>query len=112
MSAQIVFLTLFLGVVGGLQPVALQVSGPVRMVRMMLGSREVAVLTQPPWRATVDLGAELTPRQLAAIGLDARGNEIARATQILNPPRPIAEVHIAVEHSGREGPAGPPLARA
>src|SRR5262249_37571299 len=66
--------------------------------------REVAVLTQPPWRATVDLGAELTPRQPAAIGLDAHGNEIARATQILNLPRPIAEVDIAVEHSGRETP--------
>ena len=29
MSAQIVFLTLFLGIVSGQQPIALQVSGPV-----------------------------------------------------------------------------------
>src|SRR5262245_58813207 len=64
---------------------------------MMLGDREVAVLNQPPWRATVDMGRTLVPRELTAVGFDAEGKEIARATQILNLPRPAAEVDIVVE---------------
>ena len=106
MSAQIVFLTLFLGVVGGSQPVALQVSGPIKTLRVMLGDREVAVLTEPPWRATIDLGRELTPRELTAIGFDAEGKEIARARQILNLPRPIAEFDIALEYDEGKIPTG------
>ena len=100
MSAQIIFLSLFLGVVGGSQPVALQVSGPIKTVRVVLGDREVAVLTQAPWRATIDMGHELTPRELTAIGFDAEGKEIARTRQILNLPRPIAEFDIAMEYDG------------
>ena len=99
MTGQIVFLTLFLGIVGGVHPVSLQVSGPIKTVRLMLGDREVAVLNQPPWRATVDMGRTLLPRELTAIGFDADGKEIARTTQILNLPRPAAEVDIVVEGS-------------
>src|SRR5919106_4216390 len=106
MSAQIVFISLFLGIVSGSQPVALQVSGPVKTVRVMLGDREVAVLTQPPWRSTVDHGLDLTPRELTAVGLDAEGKEIARARQILNLPRPIAEFDIALEYDGGNVPVG------
>src|SRR5437867_2802675 len=100
MPAQIVFLTLFLGVVAGPHPVSLQVSGPIRTVRMTLGDLEVAVLRQPPWRATVQMGRELLPRELTAIGFDAEGKEIARATQILNLPRQTAEFDIALQYSG------------
>src|SRR5204863_2543296 len=70
MSAQIVFLTLFLGIVGGVHPVSLEVIGPIKTVRMTLGEREVAVLTQPPWRATIEMGPTLVPRELTAIGFD------------------------------------------
>src|SRR5262245_10756176 len=97
MPAQIVFISLFLGIVAGPQPVALQVSGPVKSVRLFAGGQELAVLTSPPWRATVDFGPELAPRELTAVGFDAKGEEIARATQVLNLPRPTAEFEIAVE---------------
>ena len=97
MSAQIVFLSLFLGIVAGRTTVTLQVSGPVKTVRMLVGGRQAAVLTQPPWRATVDLGTELTPRELTAVGFDANGDEIARATQVLNLPRPVAEFDIMID---------------
>ena len=80
-----------------MQQVALQVSGPVKSVRMFAGAREVAVLTAPPWRATVDFGDELTPRELTAVGFDAEGREIARATQVINLPRPAAELNIVVD---------------
>lgn len=106
MNAQIVFLTLFLGIVSGPHPVSLQVSGPVKTVRMWLGDREVAVLTEPPWRATVNMGAELVPRELIAAGFDADGQESARATQILNLPRPTAELDIALEYGGGPAPTG------
>jgi hypothetical protein len=106
MSAQIVFLTLFLGIVSGSHPVSLQVSGPVKTVRMMLGTRQVAVLTQPPWRATIDFERELAPRELTAVGFDENGREIARATQVLNLPRPIAEFDIALERDGSAPPTG------
>jgi len=106
MNAQIVFLTLFLGVVSGPHPVNLQVSGPVKTVRIALGGREVAVLTQPPWRATVNMGADLTPRELTAVGFDGEGREIARAAQILNLPRPIAELGLALEYGKGEAPTG------
>ena len=98
MSAQIVFLSLFLGIVAGRNPIGLQVSGAVKSVRIYVGDREAAVLTQPPWRATIDLGTELTPRELTAVGFDAKGDEIARATQVLNLPRPVAEFDIVVDH--------------
>jgi hypothetical protein len=109
MSAQIVFVTLFLGLVAGTQPVALQVSGPVHVVRVMLDGREVAALTQPPWRASVDLGTDLLPRELTAVGFNARGDEIARATQILNLPRPTAEFEIVLERGAGEAITGASL---
>lgn len=102
MSAQIVFITLFLGLVAGTQPVALQVSGPVHVVRVMLDGREVAALTQPPWRTWVDLGTDLLPRELTAVGFNKRGEEIARATQILNLPRPTAEFEIVLERGAKD----------
>lgn len=49
-------------------------------------------LDRPPWSAQVDFGPELTPQALVVIGFDANGVEIARASQSLNLPRPVAEV--------------------
>ena len=97
MPGQIVFISLFLGIVAGRNTIGLQVSGPVKTVRIYVGQRQAAVLTQPPWRATVDLGPELTPRELTAVGFNAKGEEIARATQVLNLPRPVAEFDIVVD---------------
>ena len=109
MSAQIVFVTLFLGLVAGTQPVALQVSGPVHLVRVILDGREVAAMTQPPWRTSVDLGRDLLPRELTAVGFDGRGDEIARATQILNLPRPTAEFEIVLERGAGDAITGATL---
>ncbi|MEK6372345.1 MAG: hypothetical protein AABO58_06580 [Acidobacteriota bacterium] len=93
----------------GTQPVALQVSGPVHVVRVMLDGREVAAMTQPPWRTTVELGTDLLPRELTAVGFSKRGDEIARATQILNLPRPTAEFEIVLERGAGEAITGASL---
>src|SRR5262245_16360071 len=97
MPAQIVFISLFLGLLSGTQPVRLLVSGPVRTVRILLDGRQVTAAVPPEWSADVDFGSELTPRELTAVGLDADGAEIARATQIVNLPRPTAEFDIVLQ---------------
>jgi len=93
----IVFLTVYLGLVSGRQPVELRVETAVAMLRMTLDGKPVAALTSPPWRATVDFGSGLTPHELVAVGFDKDGSEVARATQAINVPRPMAEADVTVE---------------
>ena len=84
---QLVFLTLFLGLTSGMNSIALKATPEVRSIRIQLGGRTVVALAHSPWSAPVDFGPELTPTELVAIGYDAQGQEIARASQIVNLPR-------------------------
>lgn len=104
--AQIAFLTLFLGLALGPLPVELTVSGPVATVELLLDGAPAGRITGPPWKGEIDLGPELVPHDFVARALDEQGNEIARAQQWLNLPRPPAEVDILLE----TGPAGRPVA--
>src|SRR6202521_706833 len=97
MSGQIVFLTLFLGLVTGPQPIDLHVADPIKSVRILVDGREVTALSQPPWHTILDFGKDIVPRELAAVGYDSEGNEVGRAVQILNVPRPTAEFEIILE---------------
>jgi hypothetical protein len=97
---QIVFLSLFLGLITGVQNVSLRVDDGVKSVRVELGGREVARMTSPPWSARVDFGAALRPAELTAIGYDADGKEITRAAQIINMSRPPAELEIVIHREG------------
>ena len=97
MSAQIIFVSLFLGIVSGQQPVVLRVSGPVDHVRITLSGQQAAALERAPWGTIVDFGAELAPRELTAIAYDVDDHEIARATQVINLPRPMAEFEIMLD---------------
>jgi hypothetical protein len=63
---------------------------------------QIAVLKPPRWETAVDIGP-LVPGELVATGFDEQGNEIARASQILNLPRPTAEFDIVLE-SDAKGP--------
>ena len=98
----IAFVTLLLGLISGVYPIEVTVSGPVAAVEFILDGAKVARLSHSPWVAQVDLGAELRPHQLVAVALDAGGKEIARATQWLNLPRPRAEVDLILE-KGEDG---------
>lgn len=102
---QIAFLTLFLGLTAGKQPVALAVRGPVHAVELMLDGAAVVRLGGPPWRTRLDFGSALEPHELVARALDDKGQEVGRARQILNLPRPPAEVEILLEN----GPTGQPV---
>lgn len=98
--AEIVFVSLFLGLVAGVHPLELRADPAIHTIRVTLGADEVATLRQAPWRTTVDFGTNLDPRELTAIGYDEKGNEIARASQIINLPHPFADVAIAVKRDG------------
>jgi hypothetical protein len=101
---QIVFITLFLGLVSGVQSVDLRTDPAIHSIAITLGGRQVASLRQPPWRATVDFGADIEPRELVAIGYDIRGIEVARATQLINLPHPVAELDMVLVRE-REQPS-------
>ncbi|HSY52015.1 MAG TPA: hypothetical protein VLC46_24645 [Thermoanaerobaculia bacterium] len=101
MSPQLVFLSLFLGLISGPQSVELQVGPAIKSVRILLDGRQVAEMKQAPWQATVDFGPSIVPGDLVAIGYDGRGQEMARAEQAVNLPRPLAEFVIALKSDGK-----------
>ena len=88
------FLTLFLGIVAGPQEVALLVDDKVARIEIQVDGETLTAVEKPPWKAQIDLGTELLPHELTAIGFDDAGVEVARATQFLNIPRPAAEVSL------------------
>ena len=104
--AQIAFLTLFLGLTLGPQPIELTVTGPVAAVELLLDGAPAGRLTGPPWKGQIDFGTSLVPHEVVARTLDSQGNEIGRVQQWVNLPRPPAEVDILLEN----GPAGRPVA--
>lgn len=97
MSSQIVFLTLYLGLIAGHQPVELQVGSDVKSVRILVDGRESAVMTAAPWRAIVDLGPAFEPHELVAVAYDRDGGEIGRTSQMINLPRPLAELTLTLQ---------------
>ena len=93
----IAFASLFLGLVVGIQSVAVMASAPVASVQFRLDGRPAGRISKKPWAAEIDFGRELEPHELVAVALDANGREIGRATQWLNLPRPPAEIEIVLE---------------
>jgi hypothetical protein len=102
--SQLVFLTLYLGLVSGIQPVNLQADPDVKSIRIVVDGQTAAALTGPPWRGDVDFGPALLPHEVVAVGLGANGREIARATQFANVPRPFAELQIVVDRNAAGRP--------
>ena len=92
------FLTLFLGLITGVHPVELTVVDPdVARVELRLDGRLVGSLNGPPWALTADLGEELVPHELTAVGFDAEGRKVGEARQWINLPRARAEVELVLE---------------
>ncbi|HXH39759.1 MAG TPA: hypothetical protein VNN08_14110 [Thermoanaerobaculia bacterium] len=98
---QVVFLSLFLGLITGVQSVDLQVDEAVKSVGIVLGGREVARMEKAPWSVKVDFGSALIPNELTAIAYDADGKEVARTSQLINLSRPPAEMEIVIRSEGR-----------
>src|SRR5207237_8115321 len=100
------FISLFLGLASGLQPIDPQTDATVRSIRVLVDGREIAALTKPPWHFVFDFGPQLDPREVEAIAFDEDGNEIGRTPQVINLPRPPAELEIALENREGGQPAG------
>ncbi len=96
-TGQIVFLTLYLGLISGRQPIRVQVSPEVTSVRILIDGREAAAIKAAPWSAVVDLGSSFEPRELVAVAYGRDGDETGRTSQIINLPRPPAELTIGLE---------------
>jgi hypothetical protein len=98
----IVFVTLLLGLVSGVYPIEVTVSGLVAAVEFTLDGKPAGRISKPPWKTGVNLGSDLRPHQLVARALDAQGREISQASQWLNLPRPPAEAELVLEQ-GEDG---------
>lgn len=92
----IAFATLWLGIVAGPLPVVVLAGPEVARVELRLDGVTVAEMSGPPWAATIDLGGEIAPHELVAVARDAAGAPLGEARQLLNMPRPWAEIEVAV----------------
>jgi len=93
------FLTLLVGLIVGVHDVELAVSGPVARVEIRLNDTVLAELTEGPWRARIDIGRQIHPARLEAVGFDAAGRETDRDVQWINFPENRAEAEIVPEVS-------------
>ncbi len=100
----IAFVTLLLGLISGVYPIEVKVGGPVAAVELTLDGATAGRIEAPPWIERVDLGSDLRPHELVARALDTAGNELSRATQWINLPRPPAEVEVVLENDGTGAP--------
>ena len=88
------FLTLFAGLILGVQNIEVAVSGPVTRVELRLNDEVLADIDGPPWVVRCDLGRELHPAVLEAVAFDTAGRELDRAGQRINLPGRRAEAEI------------------
>ena len=88
------FLSLFVGLVIGVQNVEVTVSGPVTRVEFRLDDEVVAEIEEAPWVARIDFGRNLLPVELEAVAFDAGGQELGRDRHLLNLPGQRAEAEI------------------
>jgi len=88
------FVTLFVGLVIGVQPVEVAVGGAVARVEIRLDGERLAELTGPPWRTELDLGREPHPAELEAVATDGAGREVGRDRRWLNLPGARADAEI------------------
>ena len=59
----ITFLTVYLGLIAGHQPVEMRVDPAVRTVRLLLDGKKIETFGAPPWRSIVDFGPTIQPHE-------------------------------------------------
>lgn len=94
---QLVFVTVFLGLIAGRQPVELLAPADAARVELRLDGQTVATLTRPPWKTSVDFGEALLPHRLEAIALDASGVVLGSVVQKVNAATEAKELQLAIE---------------
>ena len=96
---QLVFVTVFLGLIAGTQPVELVAPADAARVEVRLDGQTVATLTRPPWKTSVDFGDGLLPHRLEAVALDASGVVLGTAVQKVNAATEAKELQLALDGS-------------
>ncbi len=85
------FLSFLVGLVVGIHPIELAVTGPVCRVEIHLAGEEVAEIRGAPWKTTIDLGPTVKPALLEARAYDKDGHILGRDLQWINMPRARAD---------------------
>lgn len=98
------FVTFFLGILVGVHPVELDVSGPVAVVEILLDGQRVDELHQGPWSFECDFGPGPEPHELVAIARDERGVELDRAVQWINLGHQTFEARITLHRNAKGHP--------
>jgi hypothetical protein len=101
----VTFVSLFLWLMTDVHPVQVAVDPTVVSVEIVLDGAIIGVARAPRWQIDCDFGEQIRPHELVAVGRDASGAEIGRATQLVNLPRPDAEVEIVLEDGPPEAPS-------
>jgi hypothetical protein len=99
----VAFETLLLGIIFGRPPIRLMVAPPVATVEVRLDGTQIAVLRGPPWMTEYDFGRTPMPHELVAVGFNASGRQVGRATQWLNFGRQKAGVSVLLERDAKTG---------
>lgn len=85
---EVIFLTLFLNLVAGVQTVNVGITGDeVAQLEMRLDGVSIGTRDLPPWQFEVDFGHGIAPHRLEAITFDKSGAELVRAAQLVNTSR-------------------------
>jgi hypothetical protein len=93
----VTFVSLFLWLMTQAHPVEVAVDPGVASVEIFLDGESIGVATAPGWRVQCDFGERVRPHELVAVAHDQEGLELGRAYQLVNLPRPDAEVEIVLE---------------
>lgn len=96
------FVSLFIGLVLGIQTIEVAVDPAVARVELLLDEQRIGALAGPPWSLSYDFGSELRPRRLVAVAFGQDGRRLADTRQWLNLPHAQAEVTVVLE-GGRGG---------
>ena len=106
----VAFVTLLIGLVSGVQPVTVAVTGPVAAVELRLDGAAVGVIRGAPWTLPCDFGTGLRPHRLEAVALDSEGHPGPSAVQWVNTPRSRAEVSLVLERDEKGTPVAARIA--
>jgi hypothetical protein len=104
MEASVVFVSIFLSLTAGVQPIEVAIDGPVAEVEIVLDGKQVAIMQGAPWQTKCDFGDELIPHVLTAIARDSEGKELTRARQLINLPRDNVECQLLLFRDERLRP--------
>ncbi len=100
----VTFISLFLWLMTDVHQVEVSVDPLVASVEIVLDGRSIGVATAPRWSVRCDFGEKPRPHELVAVAYGEDGVELGRARQLVNLPRPDAEVEIVLEGANPDAP--------